>query len=85
MFLNGEEIRTPDVRGHQILDESFVLLWNAHHEDVTFTLPNRRFGESWTLVLSTADPAAEAGSLEVEARDDVQLMSRSMMLLRRMG
>jgi isoamylase len=85
MFLNGEEIRTPDVRGHQILDESFVLLWNAHHEDVTFTLPNRRFGESWTLVLSTADPDAAPGSLDVDARGEVELMSRSMLLLRRVG
>jgi isoamylase len=85
MFLNGEEILSPDVRGHQILDESFVLLWNAHHEDITFTLPNRRFGESWTLVLTTADPAAEPGSLEVRAREQVEVTSRSMTLLRRVG
>jgi isoamylase len=85
MFLNGEEIRTPDLRGQQILDESFVMLSNAHHEDVTFTLPNRRFGESWTLVFTTADPAAEAGSLEVPARGQVELMSRSIVLLRRVG
>ena len=27
-----------------IVDDSFLLLFNAHHEDVTFTLPARRFG-----------------------------------------
>ena len=53
MFLNGEEIAAPDEKGQRILDESFLLLFNAHHEDVTFTLPNRRFGERWALVLST--------------------------------
>ena len=41
-------------QGQRILDESFLLLFNAHHEDVTFTLPNRRFGERWALVLRTA-------------------------------
>ena len=56
MFLNGEEIAAPDEKGQRILDESFLLLFNAHHEDVTFTLPNRRFGEHWSLVLSTDGP-----------------------------
>ena len=58
MFLNGEEIAAPDEKGERILDESFLLLFNAHHEDVTFTLPERRFGARWTLVLDTADPSA---------------------------
>ena len=34
MFLNGEEIDAPDEKGQRILDESFLLLFNAHHEDV---------------------------------------------------
>ena len=33
VFLNGEEIASPDSRGRQVLDESFLLLFNGHHED----------------------------------------------------
>jgi len=83
MFLNGEEIAAPDEEGQRMLDESFLLLFNAHHEDVTFTLPNRRFGDGWTLVLTTHDLDAEPGSLEVGALEDVVVGSRSLMLLRR--
>jgi len=83
MFLNGEEIAAPDTRGERILDESFLLLFNAHHEDCSFKLPNRRFGESWTLVLTTADPRAQPGSLEAASHEEVGVMSRSVMLLRR--
>jgi len=83
MFLNGEEIASPDTKGERILDESFLLLFNAHHEDVTFTLPNRRFGEQWALVLSTTDPDAEPNSVEVEALEDLVVGSRSLVLLRR--
>jgi glycogen operon protein len=83
MFLNGEEIVTPDAKGERIVDESFLLLVNAHHEDATFTLPNRRFGEEWTLVLTTADPKADPGSLTLGAREDVEVIGRSLMLLRR--
>jgi glycogen operon protein len=83
MFLNGEEIDAPDEKGQRILDESFLLLFNAHHEDVTFTLPNRRFGEHWSLVLSTTDPDAEPNSLEVDALEELVVGGRSLVLLRR--
>ena len=83
MFLNGEEIASPDEKGQRILDESFLLLFNAHHEDVTFTLPNRRFGEHWSLVLSTTDPDAEPNSLEVDALEELVVGGRSLVLLRR--
>jgi isoamylase len=83
MFLNGEEIAAPDEKGQRILDESFLLLFNAHHEDVTFTLPNRRFGEHWSLVLSTTEPDAEPNSLEVDALEEIVVGGRSLVLLRR--
>jgi isoamylase len=85
MFLNGEEIAAPDARGRPILDESFLVLVNGHYEDCTFTLPNRRFGEKWTLVLDTAEPALEAASREVGARQPIEVVARSVMLLRRVG
>jgi isoamylase len=83
MFLNGEEIASPDEKGERVLDESFLMLFNAQHEDVTFTLPNRRFGERWALVLSTTDPHAEPNALEVEALEEIVVGSRSLVLLRR--
>ncbi len=45
-------------RASPIVDDSFLILFNAHHESVDFTLPPRRFGAHWTLELSTADPDA---------------------------
>ena len=50
---------------------------------MTFTLPTRRFGVSWELVLTTADPAAEAGLLVAPARTEVPVIARSIMLLKR--
>jgi len=85
MFLNGDGITAPDEKGERLLDESFLLLFNGHHEASAFTLPDRRFGERWTLVFDTADPTAEAGSIEVGARGDVEMVARSLKLLRRVG
>jgi isoamylase len=83
MFLNGEEIASPDEKGERILDESFLLLFNAHHEDVTFTLPNRRFGEVWSLVLSTTDPDLDPSTTTIAALEDLVVGGRSLVLLRR--
>jgi isoamylase len=83
MFLNGGEIGALGHRGEEIVDDSFLLLFNAHFEDRTFMLPRRRFGAQWTLELSTADPQAEAGSMSVGCRTELEVMARSIVILKR--
>ncbi|MEV0145642.1 MULTISPECIES: glycogen debranching protein GlgX [unclassified Nonomuraea] len=53
VYLNGEAITEPGTRGERIVDDSFLLLINAHHEDMTFTLPGEEFGPAWLPVLDT--------------------------------
>jgi glycogen operon protein len=83
MFLNGREITTTGPEGEEIEDDSFLILFNAHHEDRTFMLLRRRFGAQWTLELSTADPAAGSGSMRYGARTEVSVASRSILMLKR--
>jgi glycogen operon protein len=85
MFLNGLELQTPGPYGEQIDDDTFVVLINAHHEDRTFMLPRRRFGAQWSLELSTADPDAQPGAASFGARTEVEVMSRSILILKRVA
>ncbi|MGQ0576432.1 MAG: glycogen debranching protein GlgX, partial [Pseudonocardia sp.] len=39
IFLNGHGIPERDELGREIVDDSFLLLVNAHHQHITFTLP----------------------------------------------
>ena len=67
-------------------DESFLLLFNAHHEPLTFRLPTRRFGSRWTLELSTAGAGAASGRARRGApREEIPIESRSILVLRRTG
>jgi glycogen operon protein len=84
VFLNGLEIAEPGPSGERIIDDSFVLMFNAHSEAVTFRVPWPRFGSRWALELSTADPAAEAGSVEYSHRAQIDLVARSAVVLRRL-
>src|SRR6266508_2997519 len=47
LFLNGEEIPAQTRQGEQVVDETFVVLFNAHPDPVAFRLPPRRFGQRW--------------------------------------
>jgi isoamylase len=83
LFLNGQEITNPGPYGEDIVDDSFLLLFNAHHEDRSFVLPRRRFGAQWSLELSTADPVAASGSAHYMARSELPVTSRSIVILKR--
>jgi glycogen operon protein len=80
VFLNGAEIPSRTPRGEEIADDSFLLLFNAGPEPVTFTLPTRRFGTRWTVELATG-PGAPEGVVPGRAR--VEVASRALVLMRR--
>ena len=56
VFLNGSAIRESDVRGERIVDDNFLLLFNASSADLSFTLPEQRYGTSWNVLVDTGDP-----------------------------
>ncbi|MEU6411929.1 glycogen debranching protein GlgX [Microbispora sp. NPDC046933] len=55
VYVNGDAISEPGPRGERIRDETFLLLINAHHENLTFALPGPELGTAWRPVLDTAD------------------------------
>jgi glycogen operon protein len=82
-FLNGEGIDAPDLRGERIIDDSFYLLFNSHHEPMSFKLPAREWGRNWVKVLDTADSLPEASERKFRAGWKVQVQSRSLVMMRR--
>jgi isoamylase len=79
VFLNGREIRARTPHGEPIVDDSFLLLLNAHSEAVDFTLPTRRFGSRWAVELATGEAPTEP----LGARALVVVDAHSLTLLRR--
>ncbi|HZC53658.1 MAG TPA: glycogen debranching enzyme, partial [Mycobacterium sp.] len=82
VFLNGHGIPYLDARGQRVLDDSFLLCFNAHHEPIEFTLPPKEFGCTWRLVVYTGPeeetPAEEVpggGALTVDAHTAVVLQA----------
>jgi glycogen operon protein len=84
-FLNGAEITSETREGESVVDDSFLVLFNAWQETLSFRLPPARFGRRWALELSTAEPDLEAGSWEAPVRGEVAVTGRSLLLLRRVA
>jgi isoamylase len=63
VFLNGKGLSEHDVQGEPIEDDSFLVLFNAHHESLDFRLP-QDLGGLWVKVLDTSEnrPAQFKGS-----------------------
>jgi glycogen operon protein len=54
--LAGDAIAEVDERGNHIVDDTLLLLLNAHHEPVPFRLPAHRRGVRFELLLDTREP-----------------------------
>ncbi|HJE84002.1 glycogen debranching protein GlgX [Corynebacterium sp. 5QC2CO] len=85
VWLNGDAITEPDRRGHRIEDDSFLLCFNAHHEDIMFQIPGTEYAHSWEVIIDTTEitgrPTRERivepeGELRVPARSTIVLIER---------
>lgn len=86
VFLNGEGIAAPDPRGERVIDDSFYILFNSHHEAIGFHLPTRDWGRAWIKVLDTYKDTIERRRQKdqvYKARQKVMVPSRSLLVMRR--
>jgi len=84
VYLNGQGIPDRDSRGERVVDDSFVMCFNAHHEAIEFTVPPAEYSPAWQLVLDTdraelpdLEPYKADATIRVQARGLVVLQSIS--------
>ena len=86
VFLNGAEIPTQSAQGAPVIDDTFLILFNACARARS---PSRSrpctFGRRWAHELSTAAPELEAGAEVHPARGVVPVEGRSLVVLRRVA
>ncbi len=83
--LAGDAIEEKGIRGEAIVDDTFLLLLNAHHEDVPFTLPAHKKRIRWELLIDTSlscDPKTVRRIKLMKGGHPYTLSSRGFVLLR---
>ncbi|MCU1554128.1 MAG: glycogen debranching enzyme GlgX [Arthrobacter sp.] len=81
VFYNGHGIQEQDFRGRRITDDSFLLGFNAHDDEVDFALPAEEYSPFWDVLVDTADRATNSEE-PLKAGSVLTLAAKSMVVLR---
>ena len=82
VFLNGLGIPDRGARGQRVVDDSFLLCFNAHDEPIDFVLPPVEYAAGWEVVLDTATDGS-TDHRPHSAGDTLAVTDHSMRVLRR--
>jgi isoamylase len=83
VFLNGDAIPYMGPRGEAVRDDSLLLLFNAYHEPLPFTLPGPEFGAEWEVLIDTAAWEVPEPHPVAAAKTTVEVAGRTSQLLLR--
>ncbi|MDT4936860.1 MAG: isoamylase [Pseudonocardiales bacterium] len=84
VYLNGQGIAERDARGQRVVDDSFLMYFNAHDDKIDFHLPEARYATAWTIEIDTQNATDREGTV-VEPATVVSVGPRSVVVLRSMS
>ncbi|MET0900617.1 MAG: glycogen debranching protein GlgX [Mycobacterium sp.] len=82
VYLNGQGIPDLDSRGQRVIDDSFVVCFNGHHEPIEFTLPPEEFGAAWLSVVDTSAESVDIEPSAVAAANSIKVDARAIVVLK---
>jgi glycogen operon protein len=82
IYLDGSDDPDRAEDGTPLLDDDFLVLFNAWWEPLDFVIPPTRPGLAWRAEMDSYDPAAPAAAPQRQAGDQVIVGSRSVVVLR---
>jgi isoamylase len=87
IFLNGAGLASRDERGLLVMDDSFLLLVNGHHEPLTFRTPDEGPTSPFGVVLDTTEPQLREDDTSEILRigHERVVEARSIVVLRELG
>jgi len=68
--------------GERVVDDSFYVLFNAHHEQLPFVLPSLEGLDGWAKVLDTSGLVPHNESRVYRPLETLLVYARSLMIMR---
>jgi glycogen operon protein len=82
IYLDGSDDPDRAEDGTWLVDDDFLVLFNAWWEPLDFVIPQTRAGLAWQAEIDSHDPAAAASAPQRHAGDRVTVGSRSVTVFR---
>ncbi len=80
VYLNGKGIHMQSPKGEPIQDDSFYIIFNAHHESLDYNLPPAKYGDHWEKILDTFTGVIDKGE-SYKPTEKVEVGARSIIVL----
>jgi glycogen operon protein len=80
--LAGNAIEEVDTRGRRVVDDTLLILLNAHYEPLSFVLPAHRADIQWEVLLDTREATGRPRHRLTRGGESYALEARSLVLLR---
>ncbi len=85
VFVNGNSIQATDPFGGRIVDDTFMLLFNASEYDLDWMIRDGKWADRWVCELDTADPdtgTSERPTRSIDPGTTMSVTNRSLVVLR---
>lgn len=82
VMLNGETLDHVDEKGEPVVDDTFLIMLNCHHEPIRFYLPTGPYGTCWEVVVDTKRPEVPPDGQTVECGSPIELVPISLIMVR---
>jgi glycogen operon protein len=81
VVLSGAAVDEVDERGRRVQDDNFMLLMNAHHEEIPFTLAASPRDAGWLVLVDTSCQTSQNAITIYQGGELYPLKARSLALL----
>lgn len=82
VYLNGKALRAVGERGQKIVDNSFYIIFNAHHDFLPFVLPGEKYGSKWMKVIDTDEGYVGETGIVYRPGETIEVEGRSVVVLK---
>ena len=80
VYVSGQTMTETDERGRLLKDDDFIILFNAHHEELPFVIPRIGSPDKWRVLIDSSVP--ENGEWTAyESGSNYPLRGRSLAML----
>jgi len=81
VMMPGNLINELGSNGEEVIDDSFIVMFNAHWETVTFTIPSSTHLINWHVFCDTSKDKEETNRTIYHPRQSIKVAERSILIL----
>ncbi len=81
VFINGHGIHSTTYKGEPVVDDSFYIIFNAHHDNLTFVIPEEKYGRQWLKIVDTSIDVEDENPKTFSAKSTIEVAGRTALLL----